>query len=83
MGLKREVVESLKRERAICEIAIDHLLREARKFEKKYRISTAKFVKQFEAGSLGDREDFFRWYAVAGAIEDWLNTKKALKEVVK
>lgn len=83
MGLKREVVESLKRERAICEVAIDHLLEACRKFERKYKMSTGKFVKEFEAGSLGDKEDFFKWYAIAEAMKDWLNTKRALREIVK
>jgi hypothetical protein len=35
----------------------DHL----KKFEEKYKIPSQDFYRQFQAGELGDSEDFFEW----------------------
>ncbi|MCH8319264.1 MAG: hypothetical protein IIA88_12365 [Bacteroidetes bacterium] len=40
-------------------------------FEKKYKIKTADFVKRFEKGDMGDKEDFFEWLAIFKGKKHW------------
>jgi carbohydrate-binding DOMON domain-containing protein len=40
---------------------IDQINRELEKFEASYKMSSQQFYKKFEAGELGDDEDFFEW----------------------
>ena len=44
-------------------------------YEKKYNMNTLDFYKQFEAGALGDENDFMLW---AGIYELQLDTKNRL-----
>lgn len=34
---------------------------ELEKFETQYKMTSSRFYEKFEAGELGDREDFFEW----------------------
>ncbi|HLD42081.1 MAG TPA: hypothetical protein VJB06_03520 [archaeon] len=38
------------------------------------------FIKEFESGKLGDREEFFEWYSIAQAKEHW---KEKLHMLIK
>ncbi len=42
-----------------------------KRFEKKYRMSSAKFMEQFDAGKLGDEQEFFDWYAAVRGSMLW------------
>jgi hypothetical protein len=42
-----------------------------KKFEKKYKITSAKFVEKFDAGALGDEQEFFDWYAAVRGLNLW------------
>jgi hypothetical protein len=42
-----------------------------KKFEKKYKLASAKFVLQFDAGTLGDEQDYFDWYAATRGLSLW------------
>jgi len=83
VNLKQEVIQSIKREDSICNIAIDHLKKSCHDFEKKYHMSTGSFLKKFNKGKLGDEQDFFKWYSVSEGVKDWLKTRSALREILK
>lgn len=40
-------------------------------FEKKYKMNSEKFLEQFEAGSIGDEQAFFDWYAAVRGLKLW------------
>jgi hypothetical protein len=42
-----------------------------KQFEKKYKMSSAKFMEQFDAGKLGDEQEFFDWYAAVRGSMLW------------
>lgn len=46
-------------------------------------IDTKTFLKKFEAGSLGDEQDFFDWYAFYKLLNRWSKTQNALRSVIK
>lgn len=54
MQFKREVVESLRRELSICNVALSNIKEKLEKFEIKYTMSTEEFNEKFEKGQLGD-----------------------------
>ena len=82
MQFKREVVESLKRELSICNVALSNIKEKLEKFEIKYMISTEEFNEKFEKGKLGDDQDFFEWNAYTEYYNDWQNRKRALEEIL-
>jgi len=83
MNLKREVIDSMKREDNICKLAVEHLRKECALFEKKYRMPTRIFLQKFNRGKVGDEQDFFKWYALAEGLKDWMKTREALRELLK
>lgn len=82
MNIKPEVIRSLKREKSVCSVAIEHLEVSCKKFEEKYGWNTEEFLQKFNEGIAGDDEDIFKWYAVAQGLKDWKNTKMALEETI-
>jgi hypothetical protein len=52
-----------------------------RKFEKKYRMTSTKFMEQFDAGKLGDEQEFFDWYAAARGLNLWRERYEILSGV--
>lgn len=78
----KEVKDSLKREKEICEVAIRHLRKDCSVLEKKYKMLTDDFMKKFKQGKLGDGEDFFKWYALVEGIRDWMKRRTALQRFV-
>lgn len=83
MNLKPEVIDSMKREENICKLALEHLRKECEIFERKYRMSTAIFLKRFDQGKLGDDADYFKWYSLAEGTRDWIKTLTALRKILK
>ena len=51
---------------------------ELARFEKNYKMSSEQFYKKFEAGKLGDGEDFFEWSSL---YENILLYKQRIKEL--
>lgn len=82
MQFKSEVVRSLERERRLSEAALARLTEQCKVFEAQYGWSTEEFLRKFEAGEIGDDQDFFRWYALAQAQIDWQATRQGLGEVL-
>lgn len=52
-----------------------------RKFEQKYSISSDEFIRQFDAGSLGDDADYFDWYAARRGLDLWRERYEILSGV--
>jgi hypothetical protein len=82
MQFKRAVVESLKRELSICNVALSNIKEKLEKFEIKYSMSTEEFNEKFEKGQLGDYQDFFEWNAYKEYYSDWQNRKRTLEEML-
>lgn len=49
----------------------EHYAGICKKFEKKYKMTSAKFIERFEAGMLGDEQDYFDWYAAVRGLNLW------------
>jgi len=82
MGLRKEIITSLEREMVISKHAINNLKNRLKAFEDKYKISTDKFLKKFNKGESGDREDFFKWHAFASALKEWESIYQSLKSTL-
>lgn len=82
MKLKLEVIRSLERETKLSEAAVARLEEQCRAFETKYGWSTEEFLRKFNDGKIGDNQDYFRWYALIQAKQDWQATRKSLDEVL-
>jgi hypothetical protein len=52
-----------------------------KRFEKRYKMTSTKFREQFEAGKLGDDQDFFDWYAAVRGLNLWRERYEILSEV--
>ena len=52
-----------------------------KRFEKKYKINSKRFMEQFEAGKLGDEQEFFDWYAAARGLMLWRERYEILSGV--
>ena len=80
--MRPEVVEVLVREKSASEIAIARLQEKMRSLESRYGWTTKEFLEKFERGEAGDEQDYFLWYALAEALEDWKRTRDGLVELL-
>jgi len=83
MNLKPEVIRVLAREKMVCDTAIARLRERYRPLEQRYGWSTDEFLKKFNAGQIGDKQEFFLWYALAEAVKDWQVTRNSLEDLVR
>ena len=82
MKLRPEVIRVLEREKMMCETAIARLREKYRLLEQQYGWSTEAFLRKFNAGEIGDDQEFFLWYALAEAVKDWQKTLDSLDELL-
>ncbi|MQL52948.1 hypothetical protein GFC01_11890 [Desulfofundulus thermobenzoicus] len=62
--------DALKREMALLEAKLQLIKEEVNGFEKRFNMSSSKFIQDFEQGILGDDQAFFEWWGlVRGAIK--------------
>lgn len=59
----------------------EHYAGVCKRFEKKHKITSAKFMEHFEAGKLGDEQEFFDWYAAARGLMLWRERYEILSGV--
>jgi len=59
----------------------EHYLGMCKKFEKKYKLTSLKFMEQFDAGNLGDDQEFFDWYAATRGLNLWRERYEILSGV--
>lgn len=52
-----------------------------KQFEKEHKMTSAKFMEQFDAGKLGDEQEFFDWYAAARGLNLWRERYEILSGV--
>lgn len=50
-------------------------------FEKKHKMTSAKFVEKFDAGVLGDEQEYFDWYAAVRGLNLWRERYEILSGV--
>ncbi len=60
------------------EKAIFNIEKDLRKYERKYKLSSQVFIKQFEAGKFGDEDDYMIW---SGIYEMLQENKTELKKI--
>jgi len=65
MQQTNEIKASLKREYVLYSNAVAFYKKALQEFEQKHQLSTQTFLKRFEAGQMGDKADYFDWYAFA------------------
>ncbi|MBU4225991.1 MAG: hypothetical protein KKC71_09245 [Chloroflexi bacterium] len=82
MSLKPEVIHVLAREKMVCDTAIARLRERYRPMEQQYGWTTDEFLEKFDAGEIGDDQEFFLWYALAEAVKDWRVTRSSLEELL-
>ena len=59
----------------------EHYLDICKKFEKKYKLTSIKFMEQFDAGNLGDDQELFDWYAAVRGLNLWRERYEILSGV--
>ncbi len=42
-----------------------------RAFEHKFGMTSDEFMQKFEAGTIGDDQDYFDWYAAKSGLDIW------------
>ena len=59
----------------------EHYSSICKSFEKKYKMTSAKFVEKFDAGTLGDEQEYFDWYAAVRGLNLWRERYEILSGV--
>ena len=59
----------------------EHYASICKTFEKKYKMTSDKFIEQFDAGKLGDEQEFFDWYAATRGLNLWRERYEILSGV--
>jgi hypothetical protein len=68
----RQVVDTaLRREADLAAARRAYFERACRVFEQQHQLSSDEFMRQFEAGQLGDAAEYFDWYAAKRGLEVW------------
>jgi len=67
-----EVIRSaLKQDERIAKYKLKRYSQICENFEKKYEMDSDRFMEEFEAGELGDDDDFFDWFAAKRGFDIW------------
>jgi len=83
MKQTNEIKASLKREYDLYSNAMAFYKKALQEFEQKYQLTTHSFLKQFEAGQIGDGADYFDWYAFATLLTRWRKTQSAIRSAIQ
>jgi hypothetical protein len=75
------VKAALRNEAEMARFRHEQFAKECQTFEQKFRMTTAQFLAEFDAGKLGDAEEYFDWFAAARGREVWEQKSKVLGEV--
>jgi len=59
----------------------EHYLGICKKFEKEHKLTSLKFMEQFDAGNLGDDQELFDWYAAVRGLNLWRERYEILSGV--
>ncbi len=72
-ALSREVILARARRRAYERICQD--------FEAQFKITSDQFLRDFEAGTLGDDLEYFDWYAAERGLDLWDRRTEILSRI--
>ncbi len=75
------LLEALKAQKDFAYSRFMKFSQECESFEQKYQMDSQQFLQQFEAGTLGDDEQWFDWYAVVRGRTVWNNKYQILRDV--
>lgn len=73
------VKSSLAHEVEISKFMLEKYKAKLKEFEKKFKMVTEEFYQKFEDGEIGDREEFFEWFAFIEYYKDWKKKYDILK----
>ena len=79
--VKDIVRAALRNEAAMARFRFEQFEKECQTFEQKYRMATEEFLTKFDAGELGDAEEYFDWFASARGRDVWRQKADVLGEV--
>lgn len=65
------VEDAIRREEALGRHLLQRYRSKLERFEEEHGMSTETFQQRFQAGELGDDEEFFEWLAACKAVEHW------------
>jgi|GEM_PF-3485936 len=74
---------AISRELAITNAQESKYREEIEKYERKYKMDSKEFLKKFDAGELGDNEDFFHWAVAIDALKHWADKKRASETILE
>lgn len=78
----KEIVQTALRNQAeLARFRYDQFAKECQTFERRFRMTTEDFLTKFDAGELGDAEEYFDWFAAARGREVWRQKASVLGEV--
>ena len=77
------VSEAVEREIEMGNFMLKKCNNEMHGFEEKFNLTSSEFLSKFEAGELGDMEEYFEWYSAIKAKERWSKKLRALKKLSK
>ena len=78
----QEIVRTaLKNEAVLARFRYEQFVKECEAFEQKFHMTTEAFAKKFDAGELGDAEEYFDWYAATRGRQVWKQKAEVLGEV--
>lgn len=81
MKVNQVINEAIEREIFLGKYLVLNYSDKLKQFEKKYKLNTVNFIKQFEKGEMGDELDFFEWFALFEGKKHWENKLKQLNRV--
>ena len=74
---------AISRELVITNAQESKYMKEIEKYERKYKMDSKEFLKKFDAGELGDNEDFFHWAVAIDALKHWADKKRASETILE
>ena len=75
----RNVLDNaLRREAKLAEAKYAYFARKCRDFEEAFQMEPDEFMQQFESGNLGDRAEYFDWYAAKRGCDVWARRSSIL-----
>jgi predicted transcriptional regulator len=69
--VRNAITDSLSRQAKQAVAQRDYYLKQCRAFEEQYGMDSDTFLAAFDAGQLGDDEDFFAWYSMKQIYDSW------------
>jgi len=80
--VKDIVQAALRNEAEMARLRYEQFTKECLAFEQQFQITTEQFLTQYEAGELGDAEEYIDWFASARGRQVWQQKATVLGEVV-